>query len=73
MIPRTFEENVTLMKQHVSATIRRLKKDGIIAMSSENLRQCTPTSNITVPVSAFPLLWEEATRDNPFIQNGGVR
>lgn len=47
------------LSQNISATIRRIKRDGVTSMSFSNLKQITPTTGLTCPPAEYHRLFPQ--------------
>jgi hypothetical protein len=57
---------------NMRAKHRELKKDGTVSMSRANFRQIVSTRGVTVPVSAFDRLFDQAI-DRADLPTGFIR
>lgn len=51
------------IKKNIAAQIRKLKADGIVGMSIDNLRQITPTTGVTCAIPMYRPLFAQAAAE----------
>ena len=52
--------DIQAIQQNLNKTITRAKKQGIVGMSIQNLKQITPTKGVTCPVQDYDRLFSQA-------------
>ena len=55
-----FQDGVDLMAKHIEQTIRKMVHDQVCGCSLDCLRQNTPTTGLSVPVSVFGRVFDAA-------------
>ena len=58
----SYDKSLVIYVNNMKVTIRRAKKDKIVGMSRENLKQIVSTRGIDIPVSAFHRLFDDAVK-----------
>ena len=55
-----YQASLEALTKNIKTAVRRMRREGVVAMAKKNLRQVVSTSGVTVHPTAFDRLLDEA-------------